>query len=264
MWRIIGVFNNIEKEDGTKENLIKIIREESIGNYSWDNKDTTTGAETDLGSNDFSLSKINYLLNPGFLNEEVGGSLYYYAKKGLCYKGRQNETADCDFTSTGLKNDLTRNAIYNVIWNLGAIDSYNDVTPKMFYTEERGNTAYSSTRPTIVIGKIGLMYPSDYGYATSGDDTMSRELCLSKALYYWNEYNACYSSNYLYKNNTSEWTITPSSITPYDTFRVEEDAQLSNFIVVHSRAIRPTLFLKSDISIGIGDGTEANPYQLNI
>lgn len=34
-WRIIGMFNNIEKEDGTKENLINIIGEDSIGNIAW-------------------------------------------------------------------------------------------------------------------------------------------------------------------------------------------------------------------------------------
>ena len=39
VWRIIGVF------DGK----VKLIRNESIGAYSWDNKDTTTGAESNYG-----------------------------------------------------------------------------------------------------------------------------------------------------------------------------------------------------------------------
>ena len=39
LWRIIGTFGD----------KIKIVRNESIGKYSWDNKDKTTGAETNYG-----------------------------------------------------------------------------------------------------------------------------------------------------------------------------------------------------------------------
>ena len=119
LWRIIGVFNNIEKEDGTKENLIKIVRNENIGAYAWDNKDTTSGAETDHGSNDWTTARLNYLLNSGHESESVGGSLYYNSKKGSCYSGSNNASVDCDFTSNGLKNDKTKNAIENVKWYLG-------------------------------------------------------------------------------------------------------------------------------------------------
>ena len=47
-WRIIGVF------DGK----VKLIRNESIGTYPWDNKDTTTGAEADYGSNDWTTARL--------------------------------------------------------------------------------------------------------------------------------------------------------------------------------------------------------------
>ena len=36
LWRIIGVMNNIDNGTGKKESRIKIIRDEPIGNYSWD------------------------------------------------------------------------------------------------------------------------------------------------------------------------------------------------------------------------------------
>ena len=79
-WRIIGVFNNVTKSDGSKENLVKIIRDERIGDYSWDNKTASTGAETNLGKNDWTTARLNYLLNPGHNSESVVGSLYYNAK----------------------------------------------------------------------------------------------------------------------------------------------------------------------------------------
>ena len=52
LWRIIGVFPT---DDGTGniENRVKIIRNESIGRYSWDNKASGTGSSTSSsGSND--------------------------------------------------------------------------------------------------------------------------------------------------------------------------------------------------------------------
>ena len=264
LWRIIGVFNNIEKEDGTKENLIKIVRSDSIGEYSWDNKDETSGAETGFGSNNWNISKINYLLNPGHESETFGGSLYYNAKKGNCYSGANNAYKACDFTRKGLKNDLTKNSIESVIWNLGGSSTYNDVTSKMFYIRERQNTVFSNDRNSFFAGKIGLIYPSDYGYATSGSTATPRNFCLSKALFYWNDFADCYSNNYMYEKSNSVWTLTPSTITSYDNFRIEVDGQLSNFIVVHQKMIKPALFLKSNISIGLGDGSSNTPYQLAI
>ena len=34
-WRIIGVFKNMTKEDGSQEDLVKIIRDDSLGNIAW-------------------------------------------------------------------------------------------------------------------------------------------------------------------------------------------------------------------------------------
>ena len=184
LWRIIGVFNNIEKEDGTKENLIKIIRENSIGNYSWDNKDTTSGAEIDYGSNDWTTARLNYLLNPGHESESIGGSLYYNAKKGICYAGQNNATIACDFTKTGLKNDKTKNSIETVIWNNGGISNtkHTKSDTQQWYNFERGTEVYKNNN-AYWTGKIALIYPSDYGYATSGNNETSRANCLNYSLY---------------------------------------------------------------------------------
>ena len=47
LWRIIGVFNNIDDGTGKKETRLKIIRNEPIGSYSWDNKASGTGSSSD-------------------------------------------------------------------------------------------------------------------------------------------------------------------------------------------------------------------------
>ena len=263
-WRIIGIFNNVTKSDGTKENLVKIIRDESIGNYSWDNKNTSTGAETNYGKNDWTTARLNYLLNPGHDSESVGGSLYYNAKSGTCYYGQNNATTSCNFTSTGLKNDTTRNAIESVVWNLGGTDAYDTSTASMFYTAERGTTVYSG-RPTTWTGKIGLMYPSDYGYATTGGSTTNRSTCLSTALFNWDGSGVadCKNNDYLF-NSSFQWTLAPYSGDADVVFAVDSLGYVRSSNVNDTTGVRPALYLKSSISVGSGDGTSTSPYKLEM
>lgn len=263
LWRIIGVFNNIEKEDGTKENLIKIVRNDSIGDYSWDNKDTTSGAETDYGKNDWTTARLNYLLNPGHESETFGGSLYYNAKKGNCYYGFGNKVISCDFTLKGLKNDITRNNIESVLWNLGGIGEYSTAISQKFYNDER-NSEVVSGRLSVWTGKIGLIYPSDYGYATSGGSNNSRTVCINTSLYTWNnsKLSDCKKNNYIFKEGILQWTITSISTNNYQEVDICDDGKI--FCAGSFRDTYPSLYLKSNISIGIGDGSSTNPYQLNL
>ena len=168
LWRIIGVFNNIDDGTGTKETRLKIIRSEPIGNYSWDYDSTGSN------NNDWTSSQLKDLLNNG---------AYYNRTTGSYYNNSTTATS-VDFTSNGLTEEA-KTMISDAKWNLGGSSTYNDVTTSMFYKRERDTEVYSG-RPTEWIGSIGLMYPSDYGYATSGGSTTNRESCLAKELYNWN------------------------------------------------------------------------------
>ncbi len=264
-WRIIGVFNNVTKSNGMKENLVKIIRDKSIGNYSWDNKDTTTGAETPYGKNDWTTAKLNYLLNPGYDGEVIGGSLYYNAKKGICYYGQKNATTSCDFTSIGLKTDVTRNAIEEVVWNLGGPKNQENVTASLYYGYERGTTVYNG-RQTTWTGKIGLIYLSDYGYATSGGTKTNRTNCLSQYLFNWNntEIEDCKNNDYLHDAENTYWTITPLAGSSNDALMVYSSGLGGITYTYGAWNIKPSVYLKSNISTKYGNGSENNPYQLNL
>ena len=259
-WRIIGAFNNITKNDGTKEKLVKIVRSESIGYFSWDNKNATTGSESEYGKNDWTTARINYLLNPGHDSESVGGSLYYNAKSGTCYAGQNNATTSCDFTSSGLKNDSTRNAIQEVVWNLGQYDGSSNWNANEFYEAERGTSVYSG-RQTTWTGKIGLMYASDYGYATAGGSTTNRLTCSSSNLSSLNDLADCTNNNYLH-NDKSFWFLTTTSSDSYDSFVLAGSIYFNASFQASN--IHPTLYLKSNISIASGDGSSSAPYQLKI
>ena len=167
--------------------------------------------------------------------------------------------------STGIKSDTARNMIATVTWKLGGSSTYNDVTPSMFYERERGTTVYSG-RPTTWSGKVALMYPSDYSYATSGGSTTNREACLAKELYNWDSSSDCYNNDWLYDSSTTQWTLTPSSSISNYAFVVFSTSGIVNNYggVLYSRGVRPSVYLTSNVKISGGNGTSNSPYTLEL
>ena len=265
LWRIIGVFT-VDDGTGKKEQRLKIIRNESIGTYSWDNKDTTTGAESNNGKNNWPDARLNYLLNPGHESESVGGSLYWNSGSGNCYSGSNNGTTSCDFTTTGLKEEA-RNMIGDTLWYLGGTANYTSASNGLtshFYSYERGTNVYSG-RSTSWIGKVGLMYPSDYGYATSGGATTNRNACLNKELYNWNSssFSDCKNNDWLYDSSHIQWALTSRSSYSHNVFHVNNSGYVnSDGAYNRSYGARPVVFLKSNITIASGNGSSSQPYIL--
>ena len=257
LWRIIGVFNNIENGSGTKETRIKLIRDEPIGKYSWDNKPSGTGSSTSsYGSNDWTDSTLKEVLNNG---------PYWNRASGNCPSGRDGATTSCDFSTNGLTEEAKR-MISDAVWNLGGSSTYNDVKASMFYERERGTTVYSG-RPTKWTGKIGLMYPSDYGYATSGGSTTNRETCLNTELYNWDSSSVsdCKNNDWLYNSSNYQWTLTSASSTSGYVFNVHGYGSVSRSGAYGAfNAASPALYLNSNVKISGGEGTESSPYQLSI
>ena len=263
LWRIIGVFDT---DDGTGkvEKRLKIIRNESIGSYSWDNKDTSTGAEDNSGKNNWSDARLNYLLNPGHESETNGGSLYWNRKSGNCYDGSNNSTTSCDFTSTGLR-DSAKSMIGDAKWYLGGTSSFTTSANGLashFYSYERGTTVYSG-HSTSWIGKVGLMYPSDYGYATSGGSSTNRASCMSKELYNWHSssYSDCKNNDWLLNTSTGQWTMS-SANRSYAVFIAYFTGRVYSTYATSVDAVRPVVHLKSTIKVISGSGTKDSPYIL--
>ena len=232
-WRIIGVFKNMTKEDGSKADLVKIIRDDSLGNFDWDSK----------YKNDWSKASLQKTLN---------GEYY-----------------DGTYTTGALKNDSTRNAIESVVWNLGGTETYNSSSNGLashWYGYERG-TSVASGHATTWTGKIALMYPSDYGYATAGGTTTNRASCLAKELSNWDRSGVsdCKNNDYLYKSGFAQWTLAPYSSYYGDAFRVTLRGSVGGNSVLDTIGVRPAAYLKSDILLsGVGDGSSTSPYQLKV
>ena len=256
-WRIIGVFNG----------KLKLIRNESIGDYSWDNKNTSTGAETNNGKNDWTTARLMKLLNPSDYytvdsnDNNLGQSLYYNSASGKCYRGKNNATVDCDFTSTGIKNEETRNMIAETTYNLGGWNS-SSVYPNQIYKYERGTTVYTGRPTTPWTGKIALAYPSDYGYAADLNQ------CKQTLINYDN--STCTSNNWMKSiitNNGSNdgWLLTTYSSYSYIAGSVYSGGIVSgNLAYILSYVAAPVLSLSSELGIESGgDGSSSNPYKLS-
>ena len=75
-WRIIGAMNNVDDGNGNLESRLKIMKNESIGSYSWDTSASSGLLDGGTGVNDWSDADLMKLLNPGYESLSVGNSLY--------------------------------------------------------------------------------------------------------------------------------------------------------------------------------------------
>ena len=277
IWRIIGVMKDVDDGTGNKEDRVKLIRASSIGGYSWDTSESSVN--NGWGVNEWSGADLMKLLNPGYESESVGGSLYWNNKSGTCYRDLSNSRRSCNFTSTGIKDKL-KTLISDVVWNTGASTTSSQIASK-FYTEERGTrngkicsseTYCNDTveRATTWTGKVGLMYPSDYGYATSGGSTTDRATCLNTVLYSWDgsSVSDCKKNDWLF-NSDDQWTISPiaSSSFAFRAFYVSSVGSVSYGYASnnnHYVAVLPVVYLTSNVKIATGTGSESDPFTLSL
>ncbi len=278
-WRIIGLMNNVDDGSGNKEMRLKVIRSEGIGKYSWDS--SAPDINDGHGVNEWSQADLMKLLNPGYEAESVGGSLYWNRKSGTCYNDADNATTACDFISNGLS-VAAQSVFGTTLWHTGTNGKtdHNQITTTKFYElEQSSNTGKICTsnsgpdctdtveRTSTWEGILGLMTPSDYGYATSGGATTSRDECLNTNLYKWNGSGVsdCKTNDWLYNSSTSQWTLMPLAHSDYSfaAFYIDNTGQV---IVIPSVEagwlVRPTGYLLSSVRITDGDGTIDNMFKL--
>ena len=251
-WRIIGVF------DGK----VKIMRGRPIGKYSWDSSanDVNSGG----GVNEWSQADLMKLLNSGYDSESVGGSLYWNAKSGECYNGRNNAKGSCDFTSTGLKNATTRNMIAETTYYTRGHHNHQIFVDAMYDKERVSGTVVNATPPrkTSWTGKIALAYPSDYGYAAD------LSLCQQTLNNYDN--STCTANNWMKNivtnnNSNTGWLLTPNSVYADIAWGVLSSDFVNSYNLAYSAyGVVPVLSLISELDIGSGTGTSNSPYQLSV
>ena len=123
-----------------------------------------------------------------------------------------------------------------------------------------GKTAQTSYQSaTIFIGSVGLIYPSDYGYAVLASD------CARTIMpYNYPKTVACKNNNWLYQGvNNIQWLISPYPSDGSVAFYVHSSGNISNSDyyggVFTSYPFSPVMALKSDVKV-TGSGTKTDPY----
>ena len=244
LWRIIGAFpggtpttgaNNLGDGAPSVNNTVKIIRDDAIGSFAWHKSNT----------NDWTAASLNI---------EILNNLYLNSSSGTCYFYSTSVGKSCSFEDNGLAN--VQDFIENATWNLGGYKSTSVTTANM-YTYERGTTVYRG-RPVVTTAKVGLMYPSDYGYSVTNANCSHT----SKNLGSYNS-SSCGGKAWLLKYGY-EWTNSPLSGSSYTVFYVYTGASLDYISADYGSGVRPVLYLKSNVYVTGGDGSINNPYQLSL
>ena len=270
LFRIIGLFEEDTSSDGTTSNgtkkLLKVIDTNNYGgtsgkywdriplkneNNNYDNSKYLVKFLADtvdiVGHNNWSTATLKTELNGAYLTALLG---------------------------TSNINGKLSSAIANAKWHLGGASSsnYTTLTAEGIYTQERNTSAIYSGNPSSIYAKVGLMYPSDYGYATVGGTTTNRTGCRAKAVYDYDTAD-CKNNDWLFTSqatcwdsNKMEWLLSPfSSNSMYAAVLNSSGVvQLDGFNVgANFFAVRPTFYLDAEaIKIVGGDGTQSNPYRI--
>jgi len=161
------------------------------------------------------------------------------------------------YLTNNLYNNLnvnTKDMIEYATWHLGKIQN-GDYNASGYYIEERGASGGIIPHQNY----IGLMNPSDYGYAmyagnTNHDCTIETLISNYSASKY-----GCVNYDWLF--NGDEWTISPINLR--SSFIVSADGVIGiGGNDTDEYAVRPVLYLKSNVSIEAGEGTLSSPYIL--
>jgi len=237
MWRIIGSIPT-KQIDGSTTNLVKIIRNDSIGELSYDAKVGYYEATGTWGSNTiYTLLNSNYYAtNVSNLNgnNSIG-----------CYTYKNYVKANCDYTDIGiLSTSYYGKMVQEVYWNSGAVDSH-DTTALQAYSSELTNQT--------VKGYIGLITVGDYGYAFDSKYHNS-----NMGEFYYDNY-ATY--NWLYGQGY-EWTISLLDGNSAFAGAIAPRGETSAQHALDNASVRPAVYLDSNVYIVSGNGTITNPYQI--
>ena len=244
LWRIIGVFGN----------NVKLVRSETLGKLSWDSSEPMK-VNGGRGVNEWSQSDLKNYLN----------TMYYGGDTTItCYGSAYNGTTTCP---TGTIDETSKSLIDNHTWNTGALNYHKySHDPVEFYKAERGTTNGkicsrremcndTVTRTTEWTGYVGLPYVTDWAYASSESvcETNMQKICKNNN---WMHYGS--------KESDATWYLSPNANTSYACYVSYISGAGGYFFDYASLAYAffPAIYLKSNVLIESGNGSESNPYIL--
>ena len=259
LYRIIGSIY----EENESTNRLKVIKATPLTDgttsvFSWDNKNIAGAkAGKNIWATITSGNYSNSLTNGCTLMQLLNSGSWWNGESGEYYNDDNPNAPAVTVNFTNYKlSDKAKSYITTSRYYLGGYNYNNDfpLTNEM-YGYERGTLRYNTDRPLYWEGMVGLMYPSDYGYASGNTCIMNIKL---------NNYDGeCKNKDWLWMNNSSnysngfEWLI--SSLGEV-VFTALSSGSVKTFYVKKGASVRPTFYLTSTTSIISGTGTMDDPY----
>lgn len=234
LYRIIGVFNN----------KVKLIK----ADYANSNMLGTDG--------DYSTTTISDNSYPRYKGGLKTANIYYwnYTTNNKISKDWHTSSLNNTNLNTNYINYLNNinakwvNMIADTMWNIGP--SYNELRAKEFYNIE-------TTQKTSDSSKIGLMYASDYGFATIPSKWANDMYSYSDA--------SVVNNNWMYMG-FPEWTIitTPSYETDGYIYIIYQLGNIDWYLASDGLVVRPTFYLKPSVKYVSGTGSLSSPYKIGL
>ena len=256
VWRIVGVF----KDNQEGEERVRIMRNTILTSAELPASYVVNGKTYAIENGTTGEAYWNDIKTTNYNDWTTAGLQYYL-----------NTVQDQSSTpNPGYLSFLTSEAeavIAENTYHLGNVYVEGD-TAISAYTDERGTTICASSvtsnshnsncniwngNQATWTGKVGLLYPSDYGYSATNT--------------YWSTilyaYDEVMDTSWMYKTanyTTNEWFVSPSSVNPgramYWNLTGFVDYNLTDYDI----ALRPVLNLISGATITDAAGTLADPY----
>ena len=257
LYRIIGSIYE-EKENTNRIKVIKAtpLTDGTTSEFSWDYKvNNGKGSYDNIWATITSGNYSNSLTSGSQLMKLLNSGAWWNGTSGSYYNSTTATTVN--FTNYKLS-DKAKSYITTSRYYLGGYGYYPPLTNEM-YGYERGKLRYNTDRPLYWEGMVGLMYPSDYGYAAGNS-------CVNGTILY-NYNKGCMNKDWLYISNTHQWLMFPGSGDYKRVFLVEDYGPVGGYYggdsLWDAHAVSPVFYLKSSVSISSGDGTSAAPYILS-
>mgnify|MGYP004645192091 FL=1 len=258
LYRIIGSIYE-EKENTNRIKVIKAtpLTDGTTKGFSWDY--TSSGSYSNIWATITSGNYSNSLTSGSQLMKLLNSGLWWNGTSGSYYNNSKTAT-NVNFTNYKLS-DKAKSYITTSRYYLGGYNNSSGVMTNQFYTYERRTIRHDTNRPLYWDGMVGLMYPSDYGYAAGNT-------CVTETDPY-NYYEGCKNKDWLWMttssnySNNGEWLMSPSSGVSDSVFRVDSTGFVLNIYDGGSYDVfsaRPVFYLSSSASISDGEGTSTDPY----
>ena len=252
LYRIIGSIYE-EKENTNRIKVIKAtpLTDGTTSAFSWDY--TSSGSYSNIWATITSGNYSNSLTSGSQLMKLLNSGAWWNGTSGSYYNNSTTAT-NVNFTNYKLS-DKAKSYITTSRYYLGGYNNNPPITNEM-YGYERGTLRYNTDRPLYWEGMVGLMYPSDYGYAAGNT-------CVTGTKLYDYE-GGCMNKDWLYISNTYQWLMSPHSGYSDSAFVVFSSGYvILNVYVRGAHSARPVFYLNSSASISEGEGTSAAPYILS-